>query len=226
MPCPPACLDSGANAVGGWAFRPARNPDLLPERGRGVDLTLLRASGRASARLTAFWTVLDDPVVNVTVSTSPVLIVRERRNAGRLRSRGVESELEWRPAASLRVLGTVALTDAVFAEGPEPGIEGNCVPQVPRYQVGAGVRYASAAGLDAAVDVRLLGERYEDDRNTLPLGGMTTADAMVSQAVGRGVRVFAAVEDLFDDEYLTGRTPLPTVGLPRTFRVGVRWRSP
>jgi len=55
---------------------------------------------------------------------------------------------------------------------------------------------------------------------------MTTADAMVSQAVGRGVRVFAAVENLFDDEYLTGRTPLPTVGLPRTFRVGVRWRSP
>jgi hypothetical protein len=34
--------------------------------------------------------------------------------------------------------------------------------------------------------------------------------------------VFAAMENVLDDEQDVGRTPLRTIGLPRTTRVGVR----
>jgi outer membrane receptor protein involved in Fe transport len=202
------------------------NPDLLPERARGADFTLLRGSGRGSIRTTAFWTVLDDPIANVTVAASPTLIVRERRNAGRLRSAGAEAEGEWRIATGLRTRGTFVATDAVFAEGPEPGLEGKRVPQVPRYQAGATLHATPRLGLDVALDLRWFGERFEDDRNTLPLGDYATLDVMVSQTVGRGARVFAAAENLLNEEYLTGRTPLPTIGVPRSVRVGLRWTLP
>jgi outer membrane receptor protein involved in Fe transport len=210
--------------VGDTVTRP--NPDLLPERSRGLDLTLLAASTRGSVRGTAFWTVLDDPIANVTVSESSALIVRERRNAGRLRSAGVELEGEWRVRPGFRLLSTFAATDAVFAEGPEPGLAGRRVPQVPRYQAGALLYAAPRRGLEVTLDVRRYGERFEDDRNTLPLGPYTTLDVSASQAVHEGVHVFVAVENVLDEPYLTGRTPLPTVGASRSVRAGLRWTLP
>jgi outer membrane receptor protein involved in Fe transport len=63
---------------------------------------------------------------------------------------------------------------------------------------------------------------FDDDKNTLPLSSVTVFDAYVSRSFGRGVQVFGAVENLFDTVYDVGNTPLITIGLPRTFRVGVR----
>ena len=37
---------------------------------------------------------------------------------------------------------------------------------------------------------------------------------------------FFAVENLFDKDYDTGRTPLRTIGYPRTIRAGVRIALP
>jgi hypothetical protein len=40
--------------------------------------------------------------------------------------------------------------------------------------------------------------------------------------VSRGTRWVAAIENLFNTEYDTGRTPLRTIGTPFTVRVGLR----
>ena len=202
------------------------NPDLQPERERGVDATLLRTGRRGSLRATAFWATLRDPIANVTVSETAALIVRERRNAGRLRSRGFEAEGEWRLHRAVRLTGTAALTDAVYAEGPEPQLEGKRVPQVPEYQFGAAVHATPLRGAGLTFDLRHVGQRYEDDRNTLPLGAFTTVDALATYAFARGLQAFAAVENLLDEEYVTGRTPLPTIGVSRALRAGVRWTLP
>ena len=45
---------------------------------------------------------------------------------------------------------------------------------------------------------------------------------MGARGLTRGVNAFVAVENLLDDEYDVGRTPILTVGLPRTARAGVR----
>ena len=202
------------------------NAALLPERARGFDVTALRGSARASLRVTGFSTWLDDPIVNVTVSASPALIVRERRNAGQLRSNGLEAEGKWRAADGVELFATAVLTDAVFSRGPEPALDGRRVPQVPRSQFGAGGRLSWQTGTEATIEVRYHGPRYEDDLNALPLGSATTVDALVAQRLRATVQVFAAFENLLGAEYLVGRTPLPTVGAPHSARVGVRWSHP
>jgi outer membrane cobalamin receptor len=202
------------------------NPGLLPERARGFDVTALRSSGRASLRATVFSMWLDDPIVNVTVSATPALIVRERRNAGQLHSRGLEAEGKWRAAAGVELFATLVFTDARFSDGPEPALDGKRVPQVPRSQFGAGARLSWQSGTAATLEVRHYGERYEDDLNALPLGRVTTVDALLAQRVHAGVQVFAAFENLLAAEYLVGRTPLPTIGVGPSARVGIRWSRP
>jgi hypothetical protein len=49
---------------------------------------------------------------------------------------------------------------------------------------------------------------------------------MVSRPIVRAAQAFFAIENLFDKDYDTGRTPLRTIGWPRTFRVGVRLSLP
>ena len=189
-------------------------------------MTALRAAVRGSLRVTAFWSQLNDPIANVTVSATPSLIVRERRNAGQLRSRGLEAEAKWRPAGGLEVFVTAGATDAVFSNGPEPRLEGKRVPQVPRYQLGGGMRVSSRRGFAATLELRRFGPRFEDDLNALPLGTATVVDGLAAQRLGRGFQLFVAVENLFDADYLVGRTPLPTIGAPRAARAGLRWTLP
>ena len=52
------------------------------------------------------------------------------------------------------------------------------------------------------------------------LGAYGVMDVQVSRAITRGLVGFVAVENIFDQVYDTGRTPIRLVGWPRTFRVG------
>jgi outer membrane receptor protein involved in Fe transport len=103
-----------------------------------------------------------------------------------------------------------------------PAIEGNQVPQVPEVQGGVGVTWTDPRLFTAAAQVRFSGEQYDDDLNQFVLGGFGVMDMQVSRAVTRGLVGFLAVENLFDKDYDTGRTPIRTVGWPRTLRVGLR----
>ena len=47
-------------------------------------------------------------------------------------------------------------------------------------------------------------------------------DATVSRAIVRGLNAFLAIENILDKEYDTARTPLRSIGWPRTVRVGAR----
>ena len=58
---------------------------------------------------------------------------------------------------------------------------------------------------DAAVTVRYVGQQYEDDLNTLSLGGYFVMDAIISRAITRNVELYAAAENISDRVYTTGR---------------------
>jgi hypothetical protein len=47
-------------------------------------------------------------------------------------------------------------------------------------------------------------------------------DATVSRTIVRGVNAFLAVENILDEEFDTARTPIRSIGWPRTVRVGAR----
>jgi outer membrane receptor protein involved in Fe transport len=203
------------------------NDRLTPERLTSAEIALHVATPRASVRVTAFGSRLDDAIANVTVSSTPVLVTRQRRNAARVGAAGLETEGEWRLRADLHAFGSIALIRSTFDGAREAGLDGRRVPQVPRVHGAVGLRrVAVSRGVDATIVLRGTSAQFEDDRNLLRLGGWAVVDASVGSRLAPGVRWFAAGENLFDREYDVGRTPLRNVGLPRVVRAGVHvaWR--
>lgn len=202
---------------------------LGPERLAGVDsgVAIGSASGRLSARANLFWMEIEDAIGNVTLSVTPTLITRERRNIGKTRSRGLEIDFEARFGARWRFTGGYQFADSTVRAFPEdPGLEDLRVPQVPRHRASLRALYAHPSVADFAVSARCVSSQFEDDQNRLPLSSFWTLDALASRGVARGLDVFAAVENALDEEYEIGRTPVRTLGPPRLFRAGFRLRLP
>jgi outer membrane cobalamin receptor len=198
------------------------NDKLAPEVLTGVESGVTITRGAASLRVIGFLNHLTDAVTNVTIAQTPTLITRQRRNAGIIRAAGAEVEGEWQIVPAVRATVGLELVDSVFAESQEPGLTGNRVPQVPRAQGSAGLRFTAPAGLLATMQFRFNSAQFDDDRNQFLLGRATVLDALASKALGHGVQLFGAIENVFNSEYDVGRTPTRTVGLPRTWRAGIR----
>ena len=194
------------------------NGDLKPERVRGVEAGISHHQSRATIRLLGFWSRVDDAITNVTLSSGPT-IVRQRQNAARIRARGAELELEARVSTVLVVTGASAYTDSVFTAGPLDGLR---VPQVPRWHHAIGGRGVVGA-LRWSAEYRFIDEQFDDDRNLFPLDESSMLDARVGWMLKRRIEIFGAIENLLDEEQDVGRTPIRTIGLPRTSRVGMRF---
>jgi len=198
------------------------NPLLEPEALTGFEGGVLVTGARTSARVTGFWNTLTDSIANITIRSTPNLITRERQNAGKVRAAGVEFEADFRPHPFVTVSGLAVFTSSQFlGTATLPELEGNRVPQVPKYQFGAGVTYANPAVLTASAQLRVLGAQWDDDLNTFELGNYGILDAYASRTLSRGLNVFVALENLFDSEFAVGTNPT-TIGWPRTVRGGVR----
>ena len=198
------------------------NPALDTERVTGGDVSVAWEPSRVSLRATMFGARLEDAVTNVTLSTTPTLITRERRNAGRIGSRGLEIEGRLQAHRTLSVIGSMSWTRSRFDASDEPGLAGNRVPQVPTTQGALDVRWQPIASSLIAAQVRWIGTQFDDDRNAFQLGRSTVADLMAEHRIVDALRGFVAFENLLDADYDTGRTPLRTVGPPRRVRAGVR----
>ena len=200
------------------------NPDLRAERLVGGELGARWHGAGATLSGTAFWTETRDPVANVTLSANSRLITRERQNLGRARARGVELDADTRFGGGWRLRGGYAFTDGFVARFPPlPDLEGNVLPQLPRHQASLQIHYEGGR-LGAGAAVRLVGDQYEDDRNELRLDAFAVFDLSLGWRIGRSVEAFLAAENLFDERYAVGRTPIATVGPPLLVRVGVRVR--
>jgi len=199
------------------------NPLLDSERLLGVEGGALFARGRLSARVTGFWSNVENLVANITLSTTPQLISRQKQNADTARAAGLEAESDLRLSPRLTINLLTAITASHFVDTPkQPDIQGNRVPQVPLYQLGGGVTYTAPGTFTASAQVRALGAQFEDDRNELELGSYAVVDAYVSRMLRRGTQVFLAMENILNAEYDVARTPLRTIGWPRAIRGGVR----
>jgi outer membrane receptor protein involved in Fe transport len=199
------------------------NEALDPERLTGGDLGVLVARGRASARLTGFWNVLDEAITTITLSSTPSLIIRQRANADRLRAAGVEVEADIRVRPSLSLAFAGGFVRSHYAG--ETALKGKRVPQVPSYNLGIDARY-DRRRWTASAQLRVTGPQFEDDQNAFVLRRATVLDVFGSRTFAGGLTVFVAVENLFDAAYDVGRTPILTTGVPRAARVGVLFALP
>jgi outer membrane receptor protein involved in Fe transport len=199
------------------------NESLEAESLTGSEASVLWTPGANTVRGTLFFTTLDDAIANVTLTVTPTLTTRQRQNAGSVNARGFELEMERRLTSQLAVSGMLTMTRSRFGGGGKlPELEGLDVPQVPRYSGGVSVRFVDPRWVTATLQVRAIGRQFEDDRNTLEIGKTGIVDFFASRQLARSVHVFTAIENLFDAEVPVGRLPVPTVGLPRAARFGVR----
>jgi outer membrane receptor protein involved in Fe transport len=199
------------------------NEALAPEKLTGADAGVLATRGRLSARITGFWNVLDDVITNVTLSSTPQLITKQRANADKMRTAGIEFESSVRVQTSWSMTLSGAIVNARFKG--ETSLRGNRVPQVPKYNVGLNLRYGHGAWM-ASGQLRITGPQFEDDLNAFTLRRATVLDVFGSRNVGHKVSAFIALENAFDSMYDVGRTPILTTGLPRAARAGVQISLP
>ncbi|HEU4506679.1 MAG TPA: TonB-dependent receptor, partial [Pyrinomonadaceae bacterium] len=197
---------------------------LRAERLTGGDagLAIQTLRDRLFLRSNFFWSEIDDSVANVTVSTTPALITRQRQNLGAIRARGIELSAMTRFARRWEVSAEYLLTDSKVLRFPANRIlEGLLVPQVPRHQFNFQINYTDARWI-AGAQGRFVGRQFDDDQNTLPLKRFFTLDAEVSRSVSEHVRLFAAFQNLTGSRYQISSTPVFTVGPPVLFRLGAR----
>jgi outer membrane receptor protein involved in Fe transport len=200
------------------------NPDLGPERLLGGELGLNHApSSSFSWRATGFWDRVEDPIANVTVSVTPALISRQRRNLGQARIRGVSLDADYQPTYQLRLQASYVLSDSRVTEFPAtPEIEGNLLPQVPRHRASLRLDYLNPELLNVSLRGRLEGSRFDDDQNRLELDGLFVADIILDRPFGESWGAFLSVENLFDHRYPVQATPVELLGTPLTVSAGLR----
>jgi outer membrane receptor protein involved in Fe transport len=169
-----------------------------------------------------FWSRINDSVANVTLSTTPTLITRQRQNLGAIRARGVELAAIVKPNRRWEIASEYLLSDTTVLRFPaNQRLEGLLVPQIPRHQFNFQVSYTDQ-GWTAATQGRFVSRQFDDDLNTLPLRRFFTLDAELSRSVSEQVGVFIALQNLTGVRYEISSTPVFTVGPPVLVRGGFR----
>lgn len=153
---------------------------LEPETARSVEAGVksVLAGGRLDLQLSAFLMNFRNLVVAQAVAGLPSLA-----NAGRERFRGVEAEASWKVADYVRARAAYSLHDARFTDyltefdGVPTQLSGRRLEMSARHMGAAGVLYSPPRGLVAAAELRLVGSRYLNKRNTALAPGYSELSA-------------------------------------------------
>lgn len=125
---------------------------------------------------------------------------------GKVRMRGLESELVGRMSPHLQLSGGLAVMDPKILQNGD-GYAGNQYPNVPRLQASAFVNYKWAAfglpQLSTRLGVVRVGERQGNSGNTFQLPAYTRIDTGLSYAFNPKLSLDFNVENLFDKAYYT-----------------------
>ncbi|MDQ3322050.1 MAG: TonB-dependent receptor [Acidobacteriota bacterium] len=202
------------------------NENLLAERATtyetGANFTGF--SRRLNLRANIFLTEVSNPVVSITLNSTPTLITRRRQNVGKTRTRGIELDAEFSPRRDWRFSASYLLVDSRVADFPaNPNLEGKFLPQIPKQQLTFQAFYRPQKKFSFGLQARLSGAQFEDDRNTLRLRPFFTMDWLGSYRLREKIEIFAAVENVFNNRYDIGLTPNRTIAAPRFARIGLRY---
>jgi outer membrane receptor protein involved in Fe transport len=201
------------------------NENLLAERLTGAETGASTSvfHQKLNVRGAFFWTEITRPVANVTLRVQPGLITRQRQNLGRTRSRGLELEWDARLTNRLTLSGGYLFADATVLSFPaNSALEGLLIPQVPRHQLTFQARYVNPALINVGLQGRASGTQFDDDQNRFRLDKYFTLDALASRRIKRGLEAFIAAENLLNQRYTVGLTPIKTIGPPLLMRFGFR----
>jgi outer membrane receptor protein involved in Fe transport len=197
------------------------NVQTLANESLGAEhLSAIELGARSGpVRLTLFAMSTDDTIANVTLSSTPALITRQRRNLGSSRSRGAEIDAEERLANHWRVSAGYLFCDATVTSGD---LAGKRLPQVPRTTATLQLAFTPPRG-GAGLQARWTSMQFDDDLNQFPLRSYAVADLFASYPIAPRIDATIAVENATNRRVEVSATPVVTLGTPRTIRLGLRY---
>jgi len=166
-------------------------------------------------RANLFSMTTDETIANVTLTTTPSLITRQRQNLGSSRSRGIELEGDQPLGDHWRASAGWLFSDAAVSGGKR-------TPQVPRNQATAQLAYSRTRWRGGA-QARWSSMQFDDDLNKLRLRSYFAADVFASAPLIANLDATLSVENVFDRRIEVSATPVITLAQPRSVRFGVRW---
>ncbi|HEY7291483.1 MAG TPA: TonB-dependent receptor [Vicinamibacterales bacterium] len=220
------------------------NNQLGPERLYGGEAGVNVAVARnLTWRTTWFDNVVNNPVANVTLSTTPSTTTQQRQNLGSTEIWGVQTDVEYRLGTDWRVSAAYLFDHAIVTDGgvANAALVGNYLPQVPKNRGSVQVGYANPKYLSAAIGIQVYGLQFDDDQNIRAvqpaalveagysathgpgLPGYTTVDITASRTIVRNFDLYFGIQNLFNQEYFVGTLP-DTIGTPRLVNFGARVR--
>jgi Fe(3+) dicitrate transport protein len=163
-------------------------------------------------------------------------------NGGKARIFGLESSLQsdlrriWDAGVSLPVRFSYTFTRAEFRSSFDSGFEpwgtvtsGDDLPYVPNHQLSMGIGF-SRSKWNVDFETNYVGA-MRTQAGSGPLRRLFSTDARwvlnvtADYGLTEGTRLFVAVQNLADNEYVVARQPAGArPGLPRTFTAGLRFR--
>ena len=193
------------------------NPDLDEETLTGAEIGAdFHPSPAVFLRLNAYRNRIDGAVGNVTLSATPQLITRRRENLDQVTADGLEAELRFKPLPRWQIQASYLYTDSRVDR------TGLRVPQVPANQGSLGLTFDGPVAV--LLQGRWAGDQFEDDLYQLSLPSYTAVDLSLRRPIGSRLDLFLSVENLFDEEIVTGRLPVEALGAPRLIQLGVTVR--
>jgi outer membrane cobalamin receptor len=190
------------------------NAALVPEKLWGAEAGFDWVGENSTFRVTAYRNALDGLITNVTLSSTPTAIVRQRANAADAVSRGVETEF------IERFHNFTGELKYLYVESRY--VTGFRVAQIPKHQGTAQLTY-QRHGTFASAGLRSYSYQFDDDLNTFRLPGYASLQSVVRQHLVRSLSAEVTLENALDRQFYTAFTPTPNIGAPRQWRVGLRW---
>lgn len=197
------------------------NAQLTAERLTGGETGLRYAHSRFILSGVFFYEHVDDPIGNITLSTTPALITRQRQNFGALRAQGLDADA----LVVLRKIQVRAGYEYVNSEvtsfSANPGLVGKIVPQVPAHIFTCSVIYNAPRQWNVESTLRASSSQFDDDQNQFVLAPYGSLGVSVSKRVGI-TSWFVSASNLTNTNIQTAATPLLTYASPRIISGGVR----
>jgi outer membrane receptor protein involved in Fe transport len=187
----------------------------------GINLSAI--DRRLNIRGNLFSTNVNDPVVSVTLASTPTLITRQRQNLGETRATGLEVDAEFAVTSALRLSASYLLVSSRVTEFPgNPVLIDKFLPQIAQQQLTFQLSYRPPSRFSFGIQGRFSSGQWEDDLNTLRLRPYFTMDATAAYRIHKNLDLFAAAENIFNSRYDIGLTPVRTVAAPAFIRAGLR----
>lgn len=214
------------------------NAALAPEQLYGAEVGAGQTHGALSWDITAFWNQLHRGITNVTVGYGPGMFpdagfvpaggtLIQRQNVGDINAPGLEGDLHYGVDAIALHAGFDVLDQRVHGGTAAPQLTGKRPAQAPRATITGGFDAPLGAGWSLSADARYESTRYADDKNTLRLAPTLTADAKLSWAVGGGVVLYVAGDNLFNASVATTESADGVVNYdaPRIVTAGLSFKT-